>query len=529
MKSKSTTQQRSHGFTLVELIIVIIVIGILFAIAVVGFNGVQKSTTGAAMKSTIKQVAAKMKVTNASTETYPQTLPSDTTAPSGMGLALATVSSANEFCINITSSKYSDLSWHVTQTQQLETGLCSGAVIASSIIGDYAGSSAPAISKSKTVNGSGGGLVVSTDDNWDNVTVSWASVANASRYEVQIQPTGDTSWYLRRIGAPAANSNATISSYQSDPAFSAQIPNSSTSISWAGGNALPQTANGLFNYRFRSYDAQNVAGAWHTASLSVPLGSSLVPISTFSATPASDWTNIDLAWVVPTNDMPNPRLEIQLRTSTTGTWYLRRIVDTASNSNASVTSTYENDSAFSAQVPVSSSTLNWKGGNAVPQAAGAIYEYRIRLRSGTITGLYSDWITIQVAVPAGSSYPVVANFTATPAGTGTASTVVLSWTTPTSNVIPDPRFDIQLRDTASSTWYLRRIVDASGNSNAAINSTYETDPAFSALTPFSTNTLTWHGVYAVPQTGQTFEYRIRQKSATITGLYSNWQTISVSR
>lgn len=53
--STSSNKQRSSGFTIVELLIVIVVIGILAAITVVAYNGIQQRAKTAALTSAVDQ------------------------------------------------------------------------------------------------------------------------------------------------------------------------------------------------------------------------------------------------------------------------------------------------------------------------------------------------------------------------------------------------------------------------------------------------------------------------------------------
>lgn len=66
-------EHNNHGFTIVELLIVIVVIGILAAITVVAFNGVQKNATDTAVKNDLAQVAKKMELfrTTSPSDRYP--------------------------------------------------------------------------------------------------------------------------------------------------------------------------------------------------------------------------------------------------------------------------------------------------------------------------------------------------------------------------------------------------------------------------------------------------------------------------
>lgn len=62
------------GFTIVELLIVIVVIGILAAITIVAFNGVQKKAQVAAVQSATEQVSKKLAIYQATNSSYPAQL-----------------------------------------------------------------------------------------------------------------------------------------------------------------------------------------------------------------------------------------------------------------------------------------------------------------------------------------------------------------------------------------------------------------------------------------------------------------------
>jgi type II secretion system protein G len=68
MKRTST----SRGFTIVELLIVIVVIGILAAITIVAYNGIQQRGRDAQRKSDITQIAKAVELYYADNGNYPQ-------------------------------------------------------------------------------------------------------------------------------------------------------------------------------------------------------------------------------------------------------------------------------------------------------------------------------------------------------------------------------------------------------------------------------------------------------------------------
>jgi prepilin-type N-terminal cleavage/methylation domain-containing protein len=69
MNIKNTKNEK--GFTIVELLIVIVVIGILAAITIVAYNGVQSRARNSAAMSAAENVAKKLEAFNAATGAYP--------------------------------------------------------------------------------------------------------------------------------------------------------------------------------------------------------------------------------------------------------------------------------------------------------------------------------------------------------------------------------------------------------------------------------------------------------------------------
>lgn len=73
MNIKTGWTRRQGGFTIVELLIVIVVIGILAAIVVVAYNGVQKNAQDAAIKSDLSAMGKALHNYKALKGTYPTT------------------------------------------------------------------------------------------------------------------------------------------------------------------------------------------------------------------------------------------------------------------------------------------------------------------------------------------------------------------------------------------------------------------------------------------------------------------------
>jgi len=75
--------KKQTGFTIVELLIVIVVIGILAAITIVAYNGVQANAKDASLKTTIEQLQKAVELYNAQYGNYPITSASPLTNGGG--------------------------------------------------------------------------------------------------------------------------------------------------------------------------------------------------------------------------------------------------------------------------------------------------------------------------------------------------------------------------------------------------------------------------------------------------------------
>ncbi len=102
------TYKDRNGFTIVELIIVIVVIAILAAVTIVGYNGIQNQATDTAMKQELSQAAKQLELTKISAvdELYAETLEQTGIRPSeGRVLGYNIASDRSAFCLTNTDGK----------------------------------------------------------------------------------------------------------------------------------------------------------------------------------------------------------------------------------------------------------------------------------------------------------------------------------------------------------------------------------------------------------------------------------------
>ena len=79
----------ANGFTLVELLIVIVVIAILASISIVAYNGIQSRAHDAAIRSDLRNIRTKLEIYKIDNDTYPFDPVSDPINPSGTAIKVA--------------------------------------------------------------------------------------------------------------------------------------------------------------------------------------------------------------------------------------------------------------------------------------------------------------------------------------------------------------------------------------------------------------------------------------------------------
>ncbi len=110
------------GFTIVELLIVIVVIGILAAIVILSYNGVTKSATQVTMKSDLSNDRNVIEASNASTGVYPATAAS-AGLKSSPGNSVSYVTGFGRYCVAVSNASIATV-YHVSSNGPISTGGC---------------------------------------------------------------------------------------------------------------------------------------------------------------------------------------------------------------------------------------------------------------------------------------------------------------------------------------------------------------------------------------------------------------------
>jgi len=145
-------QARRHGFTIVELLIVIVIIGILAAITIIAFNGIQGKAKIAVIQSDLNQASKSLDVYRATTSTedkYPSTL-SDAklTATNGTTYQYSYLSALNRYCLTGTNS---GLVYTISSIDTIpKVGACAGHVGSGGVVPPAGYEIAPVASGSQT-------------------------------------------------------------------------------------------------------------------------------------------------------------------------------------------------------------------------------------------------------------------------------------------------------------------------------------------------------------------------------------------
>ena len=112
------------GFTIVELLIVIVVIAILAAITIVAYNGIQERTKTSLVENDLRSASTKLETYRVDNGTYPASLSDLSGYKPSSGVSVQyTQSSDTEYCMTANAGA---IVRHIDQGGTIQTGACSG-------------------------------------------------------------------------------------------------------------------------------------------------------------------------------------------------------------------------------------------------------------------------------------------------------------------------------------------------------------------------------------------------------------------
>lgn len=122
--SRAHSNKTFNGFTIIELIVVITVIGILAGIVVVTYSGWRTNTAKSEVSSDLNSVSAAMESARNFSAGYPSTLPSSFTASPNVSVSLVR-STLTTYCAQATSTAVPSVVYYISSSNKVPTpGTC---------------------------------------------------------------------------------------------------------------------------------------------------------------------------------------------------------------------------------------------------------------------------------------------------------------------------------------------------------------------------------------------------------------------
>ena len=119
------TARTSPGFTIIELLVVIVIIGILATISVISFNGIQQRAASTVLISDLKNASAQLEI--AKYDNYEQYQATTDGLNPSPGTTFEYTSTGATYCLSAVSDRVGATTYYISSTNlSITSGLCPG-------------------------------------------------------------------------------------------------------------------------------------------------------------------------------------------------------------------------------------------------------------------------------------------------------------------------------------------------------------------------------------------------------------------
>lgn len=117
---------KTKGFTIVELVVVVVVIGILSAIVILSYNSWKRATISAQLKSDLNNVSVAMENYRNFNNIYPSSIPDNMQPSEGVVLYGGSNDGGETYCVQASNEAYEDLTLYITSSSNTnaQEGVC---------------------------------------------------------------------------------------------------------------------------------------------------------------------------------------------------------------------------------------------------------------------------------------------------------------------------------------------------------------------------------------------------------------------
>lgn len=115
--------QKQKGFTIVELLIVVVVIAILAAITIVSYNGISARAHETTVKSDLSSAVKQLQVEKVNNDSYPANVNG---VKKSENVSFQYSRTQHTFCLTAITTKLPGKAFHATESGLVETGVCPG-------------------------------------------------------------------------------------------------------------------------------------------------------------------------------------------------------------------------------------------------------------------------------------------------------------------------------------------------------------------------------------------------------------------